>query len=150
MQWSLLFSTLFYFISCFKKCYFNINMKHISCFKKCYLQHITLISWLTHIYLFYWSIVDTQCYISFSGTQHSDSTTLDYAVLTTSIDTVCHHTTLLKHHWLYSLCCTFLSLWLFHSIPHSHLHPFCLSPPTLLFFGNHHFGFCMYGPVSAF
>ena len=49
----------------------------------------------------------TQCYISFKCTTQHFNFSIPYAMLTTSIATICHHTTLLLYLWPYSLCCTF-------------------------------------------
>ena len=51
-----------------------------------------------------WSIVDTECYISFRRTTDSLDKSLCYAMLTAAVATICHHRTLLRYRWLYSPC----------------------------------------------
>lgn len=67
-------------------------------------------TFFTFIYLFYWHIVDTQCYCVFGGTTQWFDRSMCYAVLTTSVAAICHHTTLLQYHWLYSLWCVFVPM----------------------------------------
>lgn len=55
-----------------------------------------------------------------------------YAMLTTSMVTICHHTTLFQYHWLIPCTVPFvLVIFSFHNwktIFPTSLHPFCLSP----------------------
>ena len=67
-------------------------------------------------FFFYLTIVDTWCYISLRCTTSWFNRSVCYAMLTTSVATICHHTTLLQYHWLYSLCCGFYS----HDLIHFH------------------------------
>jgi len=64
---------------------------------------------------FYLSVVDMECYISFRCTTWWFDKFIHYAVLTTSVATICPITSLLQYHWLF-LVLWFLFLWLTHSI----------------------------------
>ena len=73
---------------------------------------------------------------------------------TISVVTICHHTTLLQYHWLYSSMLCLLFLWLIHSktvnlylpLPFNNLP----HPPSPLPSGNHQFFLCTYRFDSAF
>lgn len=58
---------------------------------------------------FNWIIVNTQCYLSFMCTTQWLESSVLHALLTTNVATICHHTTFLQQHWLYSLSCAFYS-----------------------------------------
>ena len=71
-------------------------------------KHIESLTYFSK--MFYFSIVSTKCYISFRCTTYRFNFFICYTVLSISVPTICHHTTLLQHLWLYSLCCTFHAL----------------------------------------
>lgn len=50
---------------------------------------------------FYFSLVDTRCYISFRCTTQRFTFSIGYAVLTTGRAAICHRTMLLQYLWLY-------------------------------------------------
>ena len=82
----------------------------------------------------YWSIIDIQCDISFQCVTHWFDNSVHYLVLSMlSVVTICHHRTLLKCYWLYSLAVLLISVtyllyyWMF--VPLNPLF-FPLVPPT--------------------
>ena len=63
--------------------------------------------------LFYLSVVDTKCFIGFRCVTQRFNKSIHYAMVTTSVATICHHTELLEYHSLYTLSCASVSLKVF-------------------------------------
>ena len=59
----------------------------------------------SHLLLCFW--VHIQCYLNFKHATQWFNFSVGYAVLTTRIDAICHHISLLQYYWLYSLCSAF-------------------------------------------
>ena len=107
-----------------------------------------IFNYFTIVLIFDWSAVDPQCYISVRCTTQWFDKFRGYVMLGLRVTTICYHTTLLQHHWPYSLCCTFHL-----AVSSSHNwktvsptpHPSRTPPPS----GGHQFILRIYGSVSA-